>query len=302
MTRTTTVNRRRGLLRAALWVFGAACALATQAGQVVVSVHDQYGQAIRDQQVVLHPPLADPEDFWTAFRRGMRGTTDARGQVTFRDVAPGQYTAFLRQLGIAELVLPADNPHQPIPSVTLVPGQEQVDLTVELWRGTLLNLRVTLDDGTLEGATALLHELDHSFTLEHKFGVEENSSRALVHGRWSVRLDPPEGYLLQEIEVDGVSIEGDRALLDLQPQQSTVFVRWRLTSPALISGYVFFKGPRTAVEVVATLVEPGTWIGRALGGSCRRRPGRIVRAPFGRGPASRARARARRLCRHHPGA
>ena len=259
--------RRTRLLPIFLLAAGA-CSV-TLAGTVEVVVHDQNGAPLINERVIVHPPSAQGQiqspfghaEAWMA-------NTNSDGIARFDDLPPGPYTATMRP-SMLGLVPPEENPLAPVPTVTLESEQDRARLEIELWHGTPVVARVVVLRGEIQWARIAIQEVDHKLSLDHSLLVNTDEERILAPGRWELTFDPPPGYLLLNLEIDGRPVEGHVASIELASFGSPSFVTWQITAPSAISGNVYFEGEPAAVSVVARLVEPGPWIEavRRRGGS-----------------------------------
>jgi hypothetical protein len=235
-------------------------AIAAMAGTVEVVLRDENGAPLAGESVAVHPPLPEGQIFWPSNQdRVWRGVTDRKGVVVISGLPPGPYTATL-SLRTPGIVPPQDNPLAPVPTVTLATALGRVRLEIEAWHGAPVVSRVAVHRGDIEVVRVRAREIDHGFPLQRGIRVDKDDERILAPGRWDLTLDPPAGYLLIDLEIDGRSVEGHVASVETEPFGAARFVTWHITAPAAIVGRVTFDGPRTAATVVARLIEPGPWI------------------------------------------
>jgi len=240
------------------------------AGSVAVIVRDTTGSPVAGERLTLHPPLEPGEMPWfqRIRERSVSGSTGRDGRALFEGLVPGQYTVSFPALSNPRLVAPEHNPYTAVPVVTVLEGEGLVALEIALETGTTVVCRMEADSSVPVFATVWLREIDHEFRRIERIGNVDDEDYVLVPGRWEVILEPPPGFLLRDVEVDGRKVEGHRAMLELEPSGPTSFVTWRLAPPtAELKGSVRFVGPRAGVEIHARLLEPGPWIEGLRAGS-----------------------------------
>jgi hypothetical protein len=189
----------------------------------------------------------------------MRATTDETGLAVFTGVPTGQHT-LTSGIWNRDYVRPEDNPLAPPVRLTVTDDGAVVPVEFEIHRGTPLYARFYID-GTLQKVATMVRMFEHE-TAHHastRIFRGDEILYPLVAGRWDVRLDPPRGYLLESVDVDGVSIDGHVASFDVRPGSPAVFVTWTFRSPANLSGNVYFDGEPFPLSIHASLVEPGPW-------------------------------------------
>lgn len=239
-----------------------AAALPALGANVEVTVVDDGGKAVQGALVLIRPPsLHDaPTRGAGVFRRGV---TDMRGSVTFTGLDPDQYAVRVSRLPDPLLVPPAADPGTPPPLITVTRRDEIARLRVVVRRGVPVVFRITDDRGRLRSARLRIRETDLGHEQSWVVSAERDLERALLPGRWEVLLEPPQGFLLSDVEVDGRSIEGFRPVLEIQRGSPTRYVTWYFSAPCRVSGTVHFEDERIGVWIEALLVEPGPWIEQA---------------------------------------
>jgi protocatechuate 3,4-dioxygenase beta subunit len=226
-----------------------------------VQVLDDEGRPLEDVPVFLRRVDA-------GFRTLSRGRawfgerSNREGVAAFDALDPGQYVVEFRNLAPRGLVPPRDNPYVATPRVTIGAGDGVARAAVELWRGVIVVTRVNVDPGPA-GARLHLKEIDHGDEIEAVLQGGEYVEHLLVPGRWELSLEPPRGYLLQDLEVDGRSLGGSRARLELGRDSPVRHVTWHYAAPAALHGTVTWLGEAVGATVIARLVEPGLWIDAA---------------------------------------
>jgi protocatechuate 3,4-dioxygenase beta subunit len=223
------------------------------AGSIEVTVEERDGGPVREQWIALENTAAD------FLHRTRRGRTDADGKATFAALPAGTYTISVGRLRGRDLVPPHENPFAPRPVVTLATGDEDLQIVVELWRGVRVVSQLIVDRRESRPSLVRYESLDSDLRLESRFDPAGYAERVLVPGRWRVSIEPPPGFLLTDFEIDGRSHDDHEAVLDLGRYPNTTHLTWRYSGPALIYGRVAREG-EGEMTVVATLVEPGTWI------------------------------------------
>ena len=220
----------------------------------------------RDGGVISNQPVQLEADSWFVPAVPPR-RTGANGKVIFDRIPPGTYRATLPFLGDTSFVAPKDNPYELPPLWRIGSEADQLSVVIELWRGAPVTLEWTATPGGGLATVVFSHD-DGSGILRDKLGSAEKLVKTLVPGRWTISLVGPEGYLLTDLEVNGASLPGGDAKLDLTGELRSRFVTWRLIAPCLIHGKLKLIGqPVGAYEVTATLIEPGPWHAAAVAGA-----------------------------------
>jgi hypothetical protein len=240
------------------------------AGGVVVIVRDTAGAPVTGERLTLHPPLEPGETPWSQRirERSVSGSTGRDGRALFEGLLPGQYTVSFVSLSNPRLVEPERNPYATMPVATVAEGEGLATLEVVLETGITVVCRMEADSSVPVFGTIGLREVDHEFRRTEGIGNVDDEEYVLVPGRWELVLEPPDGFLLRDVEVDGQSIQDHRVTLELEASGLTHFVMWRLAPPtAELKGSVRFQGPRAGVEIHARLLEAGSWIEGVRAGS-----------------------------------
>ncbi len=232
-----------------------AVAFPISAGEIELVVRDENGAPIARAAVGLR--LVDPQTRWSF---PLRGESDLSGRVTFSGAEPGQYKISLHGETAKVFVAPDANPRVPLPQITLAPGEERVRAELELWRGVPFFCGVDFDSRDTRNVVAHLEEVDLGTQLELRLPDGAARSRLLVPGRWQMRVDPPPGFLLTDVTVNGRSVAGSEAFVELEPGDPPAHVTWYYSARARLHGKVTFAGAKVGVAVAAHLVEPGPWI------------------------------------------
>ncbi len=225
------------------------------AGEIELVVRDENGAPIARAAVGLQQ--VDPQTRWSF---SLRGESDVSGHITFSGADPGQYKISLHGETAKVYVAPHGNPRVPPPQITLAPGEERVRAELELWRGVPLFCGVDFDSRDTRNVDAHLEEIDLGTQLELRLPDGAARSQLLLPGRWQMRVDPPPGFLLTDVTVNGRSVEGSQAFVELQPGDAPAHVTWYYSARAWLHGKVTFAGAKVGVAVAAQLVEPGPWI------------------------------------------
>ena len=255
-------------MRLSVLVLGWVLLLPARAATVEVLVRERQGGPIAHQRVILQPAAATGElPFWERDR--IQGLTGENGRVTFESVALGRFAVTLGNVARG-LVDPSANPYAPPPQITSAAEKEKVSVEIEVWRGSLLSGEVIMDRADVpRGAKVVLRSLDGERDVELPLDARGRVERLLLPGRYEVTLAVPPGYLLVDIVWNGESLPGHVVRFDLREDTRRQSVSWYLSSPCLITGRVADALEGCPVRVVATLVQPGTWIQAATerGGS-----------------------------------
>ncbi|MDX1388000.1 MAG: hypothetical protein R3344_02365 [Acidobacteriota bacterium] len=232
------------------------CALAagpSLAGSIEITLRERNGGPIGEQWIAVESSTAD------IVQRARRARTDFDGTARFDGLSAGTYKVTVGSLHARDLVPPSENPFAPPPVVTLPTGNEDLRITLELWRGVRVVSQIVLDRRDSPRSAVYYESLESDLRLESRFDLAGYAERVLVPGRWRVSIDPPPGFLLTDFEVDGRSRDGSHAVLDLERYPATTFLTWRYSGPALVYGRVTREG-KGRMTVAATLLEPGRWI------------------------------------------
>jgi hypothetical protein len=243
----------------------AAVASQAAAGIVEIVLRDENGAAVPRATVELRDSSGTVD-----YRVRHSGEADAAGRVAFTGVEPGSYRVTLRGDALLEFVAPEDNPRVAAPRITLTEGDELVRAEVELWRGARVNCRVVFDGLEVRNVTVRFREVDEGSRFEETVYKDVGAlEQLLLPGRWEIALDPPPGFLLRDVEVDGVSFAGSVVMLELAHGAPPSHVAWYFAEPARLFGRVTFADEEIDVRVQAELLEPGPWIEAAIarGGS-----------------------------------
>lgn len=236
---------------------------------VELNVRDEVGGVVAGAELSLQ--AARPSSFYPGGRPripSFGAETDPVGRAVFEKVPAGQYV--IRLQGDSQpFVSPERNPFAPPLGVTVAAEDDRISLDLELWRGAEVVCTTQVDRGEIEYSRFVFHELDQGLEVELPLRKRNSGSIRLLPGRWEVGMDPVRGHLLVDVDVNGRSITGNRALLELESLAPATFATWRWHAPAELTGRVGFQGEAFSVAVVARLLEPGPWIDAALqrGGS-----------------------------------
>lgn len=257
---------RRELLSGLATLLALAAGVVASAGEIEVTLTDRDGRAISNQRMSLR--LAETEG-WRRYT-GYRATTNAAGKATFAEVAPGSYKVDVGSLEGRDFVDPEENPFAPTPAVTLVEETDRAEIKLELWRGVRVVTDIAVDRGEEPSVTVHHHNIETG--VEYSEGIWSLGfvEKILVPGQWRLHLDPPPGYLLVGLEVNGRPEEGHEPVLTLEEYMPAVHVTWHYAAPATLTGKVTVAGAEDGPLVIRSeLLEPGPWIEAALkrGGS-----------------------------------
>ena len=207
--------------------------------------------------------------------RNYHGTSDADGRARFESVAPGTYVVRVGVPTTSDLVPPSDNPLVAEPVVTLEPsganpGAPQ-QVVVELWPGTRVRSFLELPVQDASGFEVRFRHRETGALLRSPYLRDRPEvERLLAPGTWEVSMEPRSGFVLVALDQDRQELAGNVALLDLAVLPPSVDLTWTYTAPCTVRGAVAVEaGQEPAVEIVASLLEPGPWIeaARRRGGS-----------------------------------
>ncbi len=232
------------------------------AGTVEVTVRDDDGRALEGRHVTLQPLAPAGETGSPYFRRPRRPQlTDAAGKTRFEGLQPGTYVVDVAVYSSEPYVRPADNPFAPALRFTLFDESEQMAHEIVLWRGVRVTAGLELPDGAYGGFRVVYHHPGSGLTRTGFFRQGATSiERLLPPGVWEVSVKPRPGYLLVALERDRVPLPGHSARLDLVHEPAATFLIWTYVAPAEIEGWITeASGKPPAVQIAATLVEPGPW-------------------------------------------
>lgn len=241
-----------------------AVTLPVSAATVEVLVRERGAGPIADVQVRLILEGGDPNSPFAVYSGGKTAVTDRAGKAEFANVGEGSYRVELGRIADPFLVRPQDNPWAPLPRRKITANDERISIVVELWRGSQVIVRWLADPQSSKPATMVLTSTEGS-SVRLLSTPGEPYRKALAPGRWVASLEQPEGYVLEDLEVDGVSIAGATATLEIAEGSPPRDVRWKLAAPCLIEGRVDVVGePQGPWSVGASLVEPGAWAEAAV--------------------------------------
>lgn len=243
----------------------AAVAAPVDAGTIDVHIRRRDGSPVARQSFVLSPAEPEPEPG----RRPRRGTTDDVGRARIEDMPPARYTLrLLPPLADGSLLLPDENPKEPTPVVTLAEDDATAALTLVLWPGIPIRLRIAVDTPLVPPARIDFRDVDVGGTIAVELDETGYGLRALPAGRWEGRWEPIPGFLLVDVLRNGDSLDGDHAMVDLSDPELRPELTFVISGRARLEGTVILNGEYCG-GVVATLVEPGPWHEAALrrGGS-----------------------------------
>jgi len=240
-------------------VIAALGATAIHASSIDVQLRDEFGA--RFPSVSLYLESADSN--LRVLQRVTR-VADRQGRARFDDLAPGRYVVRAQNSPTAPYVHHENNPLAPPPSVTIASDTELLQVEMELWRGLLTVMRVTANRGELR-LTVRAREVRYRHESSLVLRSDTENELRLVPGHWEFELEPAQGYLLNGVEIDGRSISGHVAVLELQSPMPPSYVTWHLHAPSEIYGRVLFAGAEVGVGIEAHLVEPGEWYERISG-------------------------------------
>ena len=247
---------------------GIALSLPASAATVEVLVRERGNGPIRDQVAVLMPATAPGEMAFAPATRPL--TTGADGKVVFESVALGRYVVQIWGRLAPGLIEPAKNPLAPPPQITIAAEGEKLSLEVEVWRGSLLTAEVFVDRAQTLGDTKLvLRGLDGQPDQVIPVRVRTPVVRVLIPGRYEAELQLAPGYLLVDLVWNREQLPGATVRFDVREDTRDQNIGWYLSTPSLITGKISNPDGPCPVQVVATLQEPGPWIGPATqrGGS-----------------------------------
>lgn len=245
-----TLAHRLGLI-AALGL-----AAAAHSGTIEVEVRERDGLPVADQTVWMfeRDDAGNPRGYTRS------GETDGNGRVRFSNLKPGSYTFILRYMTDPALVAPHENPFARMPVVTLADETDELEVTIELWRGSPLLLVAAVDRGDLpRGLTAMIANVETGRTREARLPLGGVYETSLPPGRWEVTLSVPPGYLIASLERNGEGLEGHVVRLDTSEDWRAQRVVWSLSASCVVEGHV----RNHYAPVVATLLEPGPWFEQA---------------------------------------
>ena len=223
------------------------------AGSASVRMVDRAGAALVDVQVGLR--IGDAA--WVHYR----ARTDGNGVAFFDNLQAGTYHVVPVIGPTSNLVEPDRNPFVEAPRITLLDDTQSAEATIELWRGSRITLELRKNRGDLKYFQVLMTHVETGKIYRAKLDERGYLETVLVPGRWSITLEqPPMGYLLVDIEVDGRSTTGDTAEILLEAYGPTRFVTWHYMAVARIEGTVDVVRGEGLPLVVAELLEPGPWL------------------------------------------
>ena len=256
--------------RRLLWIALLALAFAAPAAAATVHVKvvDENGAPVGRARVFLQQggkenALGNP------FRRSRLAETSAGGHVQFDGLQPGHYVLGTRTVD-SLLGKDEDNPLAPRAQVTIDTPDQVLQVQLELQRGTQLCTRFVIDGSRLDAVGSVSRkELESGYSTKNGLRREEDLCELLFAGRWDVRLEPPGGYVLVDLDINGSSSGESTALLDVRSGSPTQHVTWYLVALARLEGKVYFEGERFGVLIRAELLQPGDWLtqAEARGGS-----------------------------------
>jgi hypothetical protein len=238
-------------------------------GEITVQVKGRDGEPITGRRVPIALVQLDDAGELPRFARGRYERTNERGRATFGELDAGSYLISLGGQG-GGLVSPDDNPYSSSTQATVSDSDATVHVELELWGGVPVVLQVAVERGEPPSTRASFIHVETGRSFQSTIDETGYVERLLIPGRWRLAIDPPPGYLLVGLEVNGEPVSGHEARLDLEEDLRPSYVTWRYSAPALISGRVDVLGVEQGeLDVVATLAEPGPWIAAALerGGS-----------------------------------
>ncbi len=243
-------------------LLAALAAAPTLAGTVEVTVRDSDGRALEGRRVTLQPLATAGETDAPYFRRPRRPwLTDAAGKTRFEGLQPGTYAVNVAVYSTEPYVRPVDNPFAPAPKFTLFDESEQIAHEIVLWRGVRVTTGLELPDDAHSSFRVVFHHPGSGLTRTGFFRRGVTSiERVLPPGVWEVSVEPRPGYLLVALDRDRLPLPGHSVRLDLVHEPSATFLTWTYVAPAEIEGWVSEESGRVpAVQVAATLIEPGPW-------------------------------------------
>jgi len=245
---------------------------------LVVTVREHGGEPV-DGAAVVAVLLADdgnaPADgpagaAWSGRRRpsGIDGLTDLHGEARL-EVPAGRYQVGVWRCDDPLLVLPERNPRAPPVRVDV--GEGTAEARIELWRGRRVRFEL---EANRAAPNVTVHPVSADGLTADDVVLRETRMYAdvvLLPGRWIFSADVVPGWLLTDLRVDGASVPGSEARLEIAPGASTLVLTWVVEGQAVLGGSILVEAPIPCYTdgATATLLEPGPWIAAALprGGS-----------------------------------
>ena len=237
------------------------------AATVLVKVVDENGSPVQRPYVYLQ--RGDDAVTGNPLRHHRHVQADSDGNARFDDVQAGHYVVGARTYDTLS-IRGEETPLAPRVRLTIDDPDQVVEVQLELHRGTLLCTRFVIDGSQLDAWAHLMRqELESGYSTDQHLKREQESCEPLFAGRWELRLAPPGGYLLVDLDVNGTSVAGSVAQIDVRPGSRTQYVTWYLMAPARLEGTVYFDGESFPVTIRADLIEGGEWLAgaEARGGS-----------------------------------
>jgi protocatechuate 3,4-dioxygenase beta subunit len=236
----------------------------TVAATVELTVLDEDGHPVSNIRVMMRP-----YDRSRATRSGF-GSTDSQGVVAIQIHEALRYEVRVVSGERQSFVTLPDHPLSEAPSVTVEKGQEKIEATVTLTRGSPVVFRATARQRAMPQRHFVLYDLDRNY--KHRFTLtaeQDEKELRLPRGRWRVEMTPVPGFLLRAVEVDREKFDGHAALFEIDLLDKATHVSFEYDAPAIVYGKVTYRGQRFGARVHAELLEAGDWLEavQARGGS-----------------------------------
>ena len=191
-------------------------------------------------------------------------TLASDGRATFEDVPSGPYKVAI-DLRETRWIPPEANPLRPAPVFTVSPGDGELQIQVEVFRGVPVHLFLDLPVNVPGFQARMRHPASGAELALPLHGDGQETTHLLPRGIWEVEVIPIQGFLLVGVSVDRQDWMGATVVLDLVTEDLPPDLVFSFTAEVEIEGTVIeINKEQPAVVLRATLLEPGPWHAAAL--------------------------------------